>query len=598
MNVTNNLKLPQYTEDDIFNLQDINKAYSNIDNAYKEVIDFKNEIPKTNATAEVIDARGGKETLGKRLDEFGSQLDTMVYCLRGKKETEIDDTTRIQEAINELKNVGGNIYLTEKEYVVSNTLVIDFIANGNKKLNIIGKNGCNVTFLTKCEGKNTLLIKNANDGNYDDGVSISNIQIKPYDNTYNYKCNGIMLQNAIGCKLSNIHVYNMEYGIIFENDLGYTEQNVITNCLFSNCNRGVTFRVSARNEKWNGSFHGNIFKNTCISVIRNNAKALNIEGGQLYNCRFDLKIMSAGTSPYLIYFNGDSEGNTGDISYEMFDSNRPKIACGDNARAKFFLSGNIFGKGGDIDWSEYKPISVGDLDYNNNRTPLESGDVHLGREKFYCYNIAPSNEIINNNKTIRYKPILSNIYDLWSGITNLFARYQNLDGKMENGYVMACKQEEGANSRLILGTIDHPKNNIKDMVIGMELSSDGSKIKSKQGSQLEFNNGYLSRNGKKIVDTGNLRFGKAIYKGFMYYPEGLKDIWGNIPITAGTSSTTVTLSEFELESIYNVQVTFLGANTGSNQVQVINATKSAITIGWNCSNNGTCYFRLLGYTPT
>lgn len=78
MNVTNNLKLPQYTEEDIFDLQDINKAYDSIDNAYKEVIDFKNEIPKTNATAEVINARGGKETLGKRLDEFGSQLDTIA----------------------------------------------------------------------------------------------------------------------------------------------------------------------------------------------------------------------------------------------------------------------------------------------------------------------------------------------------------------------------------------------------------------------------------------------------------------------------------------------------------------------------------------
>lgn len=77
MNVTNNLKLPQYTEEDIFDLQDINKAYDSIDKAYKEVIDFKNEIPKTNATAEVIDARGGKETLGERLNEFNEQLDNI-----------------------------------------------------------------------------------------------------------------------------------------------------------------------------------------------------------------------------------------------------------------------------------------------------------------------------------------------------------------------------------------------------------------------------------------------------------------------------------------------------------------------------------------
>lgn len=79
MNVTNNLKLPQYTEEDIFDLQDINKAYDSIDKAYKEVIDFKNEIPKTNATAEVIDARGGKETLGDRLNEFDEQLEQIIH---------------------------------------------------------------------------------------------------------------------------------------------------------------------------------------------------------------------------------------------------------------------------------------------------------------------------------------------------------------------------------------------------------------------------------------------------------------------------------------------------------------------------------------
>ena len=77
MNVTNNLKLPQYTEEDIFDLQDINKAYDSIDKAYKEVIDFKNEMQNTNATAEVIDARGDKETLGERLNEFDEQLDSV-----------------------------------------------------------------------------------------------------------------------------------------------------------------------------------------------------------------------------------------------------------------------------------------------------------------------------------------------------------------------------------------------------------------------------------------------------------------------------------------------------------------------------------------
>ena len=74
MNVTNNLKLPQYTEEDIFDLQEINNAYSSIDRAFKEIIDFKNEILKTNATAEVIDARSDKETLSDRLNEFDERL--------------------------------------------------------------------------------------------------------------------------------------------------------------------------------------------------------------------------------------------------------------------------------------------------------------------------------------------------------------------------------------------------------------------------------------------------------------------------------------------------------------------------------------------
>ena len=85
MKTTKNLKLPQYTGEDIFDLQDVNKAYDSIDKAYgdiddahKEVVNIKDEIPKTNATAEVINARGGKETLGQRLDEFSSQLDTIA----------------------------------------------------------------------------------------------------------------------------------------------------------------------------------------------------------------------------------------------------------------------------------------------------------------------------------------------------------------------------------------------------------------------------------------------------------------------------------------------------------------------------------------
>ena len=122
MNVTNNLKLPQYTGEDIFDLQDINKAYDSIDKAYgtlddarKEVVNIKNEIPKTNATAEVINARGGKETLGKRLDEFGSQMDTKA------SKNEIFTMANMGQDIKEAMT-GGSVAVVGKNSVLNENI--------------------------------------------------------------------------------------------------------------------------------------------------------------------------------------------------------------------------------------------------------------------------------------------------------------------------------------------------------------------------------------------------------------------------------------------------------------------------------------------
>ena len=141
MNVTNNLKLPQYTEEDIFDLQDINKAYNSIDNAYKEVIDFKNEIPKTNATAEVIDARGGKETLGERLDEFDSQLDTITQ----EVEKPISLNKCDEEMLGAIQNKEGETTFNllsiprDKSVTASKT---DFIEEKVISNNLFNKNTC------------------------------------------------------------------------------------------------------------------------------------------------------------------------------------------------------------------------------------------------------------------------------------------------------------------------------------------------------------------------------------------------------------------------------------------------------------------------
>ena len=170
MKTTQNLKLPQYTGEDIFDLQDVNKAYDSIDNAYKEVIDFKNEIPKTNATAEVINARGGKETLGKRLDEFGSQLDT---------KTSKEETKNIQVKLtNDIETINSQL-----DTVTSNNLrIINAMEYIDFKENVDCSNDIN-SLIQSMKKNETLILPYFN-------YYINNTVV--IDRDINFICNGII----------------------------------------------------------------------------------------------------------------------------------------------------------------------------------------------------------------------------------------------------------------------------------------------------------------------------------------------------------------------------------------------------------------------
>ena len=125
MKTTKILKLPQYTGEDIFDLQDINKAYDSIDKAFGDVVNIKDEIPKTNATAEVINARGNKETLGKRLDEFGLQLDT---------KTSKEETKNVQTKLtNDIETI--NVKLNNDIETINSQL--DTIANKGTTVEVL-----------------------------------------------------------------------------------------------------------------------------------------------------------------------------------------------------------------------------------------------------------------------------------------------------------------------------------------------------------------------------------------------------------------------------------------------------------------------------
>lgn len=247
MNVTNNLKLPQYTEEDIFDLQDINKAYSNIDNAYKEVIDFKNEIPKTNATAEVINARGGKETLGKRLDEFGSQLDNIKYdCiseivnvldfgayLNGKD----DDSEAFNKALR-VGNVkvpsGSKVRLNKTVYINNPQRYIDF----SESVVTIGANTTGIQIANKditidmlnIQIKNAFVVCTEENSSFAKSynsyfVTFDNIRIAGLNGTGF----GIHIANGFNVKFNEVHIGGMNSGI--DNIAGNNANGIIIETL-------------------------------------------------------------------------------------------------------------------------------------------------------------------------------------------------------------------------------------------------------------------------------------------------------------------------------------------------------------------------------
>ena len=196
MNVTNNLKLPQYTGEDIFDLQDINKAYDSIDKAYGDLDDtyrrlanIKDEITKINATAEVIDARGNKETLGKRLDDFGSQLDTKANEIYIEEFSGNTDTEKINNAIKSISDK-GTIRLKNKAYNFNRFVLsegVNLIGSGNTVINSLG-NGV----LIKATNNNTIsdLIVN------DNGYNIKAIDLGQIGGSKTNYCNNSTISNV------------------------------------------------------------------------------------------------------------------------------------------------------------------------------------------------------------------------------------------------------------------------------------------------------------------------------------------------------------------------------------------------------------------
>lgn len=348
MNVTNNLKLPQYTEEDIFDLQDINKSYDSIDKAYKEVIDFKNEIPKTNATAEVIDARCGKETLGERLNEFDEQLDTITNGTIIIKTNGIDDSDAIQNALNEGYNIiiKSDVFTTKKIVLSkpNQSIVQEFGTwyvkhvddNAIHVLSYNNKIKCNISGIKQPSGNYNISCIVVGQGGTEAAEKGRNCDLS-FTQIKNYKGNGIRWLNGARINLFYTEIFECN-GHGFFADIGCKDNNDgnFDNLTVVNCNGyGVYLKKYKQEEVGNdvvadstGSRESgnNTFRNT--KCFGNNINFV-IETGQNIGTifsedktgEFDLFSGDRNTIKYI----GDIESsnnfrNTGENEIEFQDS--------------------------------------------------------------------------------------------------------------------------------------------------------------------------------------------------------------------------------------------------------------------------------------
>ena len=469
-----------------------------------------------------------------------------------------DDTQALQNLINAAIQNGWNLYAPGK-FVVSDTLLF---AGGKislgKGFKFTGKNVKETIFLSKTVNKPVFKFTNINDGSFEHAVEVRDFSVFPFDASYRFKGDGLVLENCVGHLFKNIKIGKYTNGLLLTTDnntttastnTGYCEQNVFEDLIIENALKGITFKPGD-NDTWDTSFHGNIFNRVTVSAIgttTQEAIAINIQGGVIYNCTFNLKLMLGGPNCYMFHLNGDSGSNVGTITYEVFTTDSPKIRTGDCALTKFFFNGYIYGQlnlAPKIDWSEYKTVQVGELDYLNNKTPIVAGNSIIGRDKFYALNMLPDKQITSINlsgKTSKLKTLFNTLEDFWNGITHHFSRYQSIGGSQENGFVMATKEVSGAGSRFILGTIPADKNDIQDFVPGFEFRSSGAYINSvSQNSKIGFNPQGIAIYGNTLTINNTRTIASATSPGnpgeicwdanYLYISTGFNS-WKRVPLT-------------------------------------------------------------------
>ena len=113
------------------NIKDNNDKINNFDKKIEKYIKIVDELPKTNAVAEVVEARKGEKTLGDKINTIDEQLETITKIITNYK----NNTNTLDDAfdlcIKDCEN-GGKIlfptgeYILGKDFYIPSNVIIDF----------------------------------------------------------------------------------------------------------------------------------------------------------------------------------------------------------------------------------------------------------------------------------------------------------------------------------------------------------------------------------------------------------------------------------------------------------------------------------------
>ena len=282
MNKTPNLDLPQYTYDDVFDLSDINGAYKKIDETYKEISDnYKKAIGNSTISGaidnlELIDARGGFDNLGERLEDIEKkQTIKTPFDYGAIGDGKADDSQALLDAMNDCSKNNYLLLIDKKIRVASNIVYSPYWS-----LNVRGTkgnyNGVSTTENTSFNSENCNIFFDGGSLEINKMGSV-NFYGVGFSGKNRNSDNGIIIKSFHN-RFTNCSFSQFNVAISVEEGTNWTGENHVDNCYFVKCNT-----CYAASEGSDSAIRNNVFHGSCeIGLLGECFSGYNITDNHFY----------------------------------------------------------------------------------------------------------------------------------------------------------------------------------------------------------------------------------------------------------------------------------------------------------------------------